>query len=78
MGIDFPEVRLVIHNGMSRSLLDYAQETGCGGRDGQTARCITVLNDSYCEQYISSEGEMRERSEKCTKCFKARSVTVCS
>jgi superfamily II DNA or RNA helicase len=76
MGIDFPEIRVVIHKGMSSSLLDYAQETGRGGRDGQTAWCITVLNDSYCEQYISSEGEdEREKREmyemlQSAKCYR--------
>jgi superfamily II DNA helicase RecQ len=76
MGIDFPGIRVVIHKGMSSSLLDYAQETGRGGRDGQTAWCITVLNDSYCEQYISSdeedEREKREMYEmlKSAKCYR--------
>jgi superfamily II DNA or RNA helicase len=76
MDIDFPGIRVVIHKGMPSSLLEYAQETGRGGRDGQTAWCITVLNDSYCEQYISSEGEdEREKREmyemlQSAKCYR--------
>ncbi len=33
LGIDIPDVRLVVHAGLPRRLRDYAQESGRGGRD---------------------------------------------
>ncbi|KAI8317928.1 hypothetical protein GQ54DRAFT_248225, partial [Martensiomyces pterosporus] len=36
-GIDIPHIRHVVHIHPSNSLLDYAQESGRAGRDGEAA-----------------------------------------
>ena len=43
LGIDVPDIRVVMHVGRVHRLKDYGQESGRAGRDGQRSEAIIVM-----------------------------------
>ncbi|MCC5870000.1 MAG: RecQ family ATP-dependent DNA helicase, partial [Gammaproteobacteria bacterium] len=59
MGIDKPDVRLVIHADIPGSLENYLQEAGRAGRDGQPARCVLLFAPEDVERQFGMSARSR-------------------
>lgn len=68
LGVDIPDIRLVIHDYLPDSLIDYVQQTGRAGRDGAVARCILLLEPN--ELVSKSAIEKRAKDKFKHKPFK--------
>ena len=74
-GMDYPWVRVVVHQGFAQQLIDFVQESGRAGRDGQPAEAITFFWPRIEEMtaWIKEEGrkEMLEwvKLDGCRKKF---------
>ena len=45
MGVDVPDIRLVIHFNLPLSVIDYYQQIGRAGRDGEKAHCVLLYTE---------------------------------
>lgn len=43
MGVDIPDIQRIIHDHLPNDLIDYAQQSGRAGRDGQRSACILLF-----------------------------------
>jgi ATP-dependent DNA helicase RecQ len=54
MGINKPDIRLVVHYNIPGTLEAYYQEAGRGGRDGRLSRCVMLFSyqDRYTQEFF--------------------------
>jgi ATP-dependent DNA helicase RecQ len=66
MGINKPDIRLVVHYNLPGTLEAYYQEAGRAGRDGLPARCVVLFSyqDRYTQEFfIDKIGEDRDGAD---------------
>lgn len=58
MGLDKPDIRLVVHYGIPKSIENYIQETGRCARDGQPGKCVALVSpkDYQMMRWLESGG----------------------
>ncbi len=59
MGIDKPDIRLVVHGDVPGSLENYLQEAGRAGRDRDPASCVLLYNNEDVDRQFSLSARSR-------------------
>ena len=69
MGIDKPDVRLVIHADIPGSLESYLQEAGRAGRDQQRARCVLLYTQDDVERPFGMSAALPAHAAGDSRCL---------
>nr|WP_254430686.1 RecQ family ATP-dependent DNA helicase [Ruegeria arenilitoris] len=59
MGVDKPDIRLVVHGDVPGSLENYLQEAGRAGRDREPANCVLLFNTEDVDRQFSLSARSR-------------------
>ncbi len=66
MGVNFPDIRYVIHYGPARSIIDHVQQSGRAGRDGKLAHNVVISTGQKLAQCETAVTEF----VRATTCFR--------
>ena len=74
MGIDVPDIELVVHFNAPISMTDYIQQIGRAGRDGRKAHCILFYDQNGDDNAISNSfiKKAKKQLPKVAKVIKAK------
>ena len=71
MGIDKPDIRLVVHGDVPGSLENYLQEAGRAGRDREPAKCVLLYNTEDVDRQFSLSARSRLARHEISAILKA-------
>jgi ATP-dependent DNA helicase RecQ len=79
MGVDYPDVRLIVHFQAPGSVAAYYQEAGRAGRDGEPAHCLMFfgLGDLVTQRRLQSDVDPRRVSRDLDDLERYATAAIC-